>query len=67
MKNSLPVMLFMVGLLYMLPNQEKAAACSFDQDYVLLFHVIFFTSLVPSPLEAKEVLVGNTEMEWYTV
>lgn len=45
MKKSLPAMLFMVGSLNMLPNQEKAAACSFDQDFVLLFRVIIFLLL----------------------
>lgn len=59
-------MLFMVDSMYVLPNQEKAAACSFDQDFGVLFHVItfYFSCTI---LEFKELLIGNAKMEWCTV
>lgn len=52
--------------MYVLPNQEKAAACSFDQDFGVLFHVItfYFSCTI---LEFKELLIGNAKMEWCTV
>lgn len=52
----------------MLPNWEKAAAFSSDQDLALLFNTFFFfNSLVPSPLVFKELIVGNAKMDWRVV
>lgn len=52
----------------MLPNREKAAAFSSDQDLALLFNIIFFfKSFVLSPLEFKELIVGNDKMDWCMV
>lgn len=55
--------------MYMLPNWEKAAAFSSDQDLALLFNTFFFffNSLVPSPLVFKELIVGNAKMDWRVV